>query len=87
MIALVMYTALFLIILGLLYTLAYWIKEEVTRQIEQQSDLELERIRAIHAIKDEMRASSHRLLAAAIDPESGRFDVVDASDLEDRESD
>lgn len=86
MIALMLYVALFLVILGLLYTLAYWIKDEVGRQIDQQSDLELERIQAIHAIKDEMRESSHRLLAAAIDPDTDRFKVVDATDLDNPES-
>lgn len=86
MIALMMYAALFLIIVGLLYTLAYWIKDEVGRQIDQQQDLELERLQAIHEIKDEMRASSHRLLAAAIDPETDRFKVVDATDLDSPES-
>lgn len=85
MIAAALYVALFLVILGLLYTLAYWIKGEVGRQIGEHESLEMQRLQAVHAIKDELKASSHRLLAAAIDPQIGKFNVVDADDFDDRD--
>lgn len=80
--AVLLYLALCLVILGQLYLLASWIRSEVSRQIDEQQSLELERLRAVHAIKDEMKASSHRLLAAAIDPELGNYRVVDAGDFD-----
>lgn len=80
--ALLTFVVIFVIIFGLLCLLDFWIRDEVGRQIHRQGSLEMEHLEAVHAIKDEMRASSHRLLAAAIDPEDGQFDVIDAEDLD-----
>lgn len=76
-----LFVALCLVVAGLVHLLADWIRSEVGRQIDDLQSLELERLRAIHAIKDEMKASSHRLLAAAIDPELGSYRVIDADEF------
>lgn len=82
MIGLALYAALFLVILGLLYTLLYWIKSEVTRQLDGRDLDEARHLEAVHEIKDEMRRSSHRLLAAAINPRGGDYDVLDADEID-----
>lgn len=76
-----LFLVLCMVVAGLVHLLADWIRDEVRRQVDELQSLELERLHAVHAIKDEMKASSHRLLAAAIDPELGSYRVIDADEF------
>jgi hypothetical protein len=61
-----------------------WLED---RTADSREELELQRLQGVDAISRQMRETSYRLLAAAIDAESGRFEVVDVEELGDPESD
>lgn len=76
------FLTLFVAIFGFLLLVGSWIRAEISMQVDELESRELRRLEAVGQIRDEMKSSSHRLLAAAIDPEIGEFKVVDARDFE-----
>ncbi len=62
--------------------LRWQIEREVARQLDVLDHEERLATDATREIKDEMRRATHRLLAAAIEPEFGKVTVVDASELD-----
>lgn len=62
--------------------LRWQIEREVARQLDVLDHEERLAANATREIKEEMRRSTHRLLAAAIEPEFGKVTVVDADDLD-----
>lgn len=63
------------------------IQVEVVRQLEERDELDRRRTDAVQDIKAELDRSSRRLLVAALNPETARYDVVDAQDLRHLRSD
>lgn len=62
--------------------LRWQIEREVAHQLDLLDHEERLAATATREIKEEMRRATHRLLAAAIEPEFGKVTVVDASELD-----
>lgn len=63
------------------FLLKFSIEDEVERQIHSRDDLARQHQDAVHDIRDELRRTSHRLIATAIDP-ARRGDVIEHDDLD-----